>query len=60
MYKKGEIKMTRRLTCDEETYKLIMQDCVKEFRRNHPEFEGKPIHQNHILRQIAKYYAHSL
>lgn len=52
--------MTRRLTCDEETYKLIMQDCVKEFRKNHPEFEGKPIHQNHILRQIAKYYAHSL
>lgn len=49
-------RLKRHLLCNDEVYNLIVNDCVEEYVRNHPEMEGAKISQNHILKQLARYY----
>jgi len=44
------------LAVDEETYRLVTKDCLKELIRHHPEFIKVPISHNKIVYHIAKYY----
>lgn len=44
------------LVISPETKKLIMVDCMKEFRRNNPEFDGMKISQDFLLKWIGKVY----
>ena len=46
----------KHLTASPEVYNLITVECVKEFLKHHPEFEGMNISQDFILRKIAIYY----
>jgi len=47
---------TENLKCSKETKKLIMEDCVKMFLEDNPDFQGMKISQNFILKRIAKVY----
>ena len=49
-------RVKRHLVCDEETFELIMRECTKEYLKHHPEMLGCNITQNHILKQIARFY----
>jgi len=49
-------KNRKHLLVDYETFKLVMEDCVKEFLSQHPEEKGRNITQNHIVKQIALEY----
>lgn len=44
------------LKCSSSTKKMIMEDCIKLFLEDNPEYEGMKITQNFILKRIAKYY----
>lgn len=44
------------LTCSKTTRKLIMENCIKEFKKHHPDFEGMKISQGFILKEIVDYY----
>ena len=44
------------LACSRETKDIIMKDCIEEFIKNNPKFEGMTITQEFILRRIAKFY----
>ena len=35
---------------------LKLNDCVKEYRRHHPEFDGIHISRNKIILELIKYY----
>jgi len=52
----SEKKYIEKLSCSKSTKKLIMQDCIKEFLRHHPELKGMNITQNIILRNMAEFY----
>jgi len=45
-----------KLTVKKETKELLMNDCVAVFLKHHPEFEGKNMTQEHILRWICRCY----
>jgi hypothetical protein len=47
---------THKLCCSEETFRKIMNECVKDFLEHHPEMKGMNITQNFILLKIAEYY----
>ncbi len=47
---------TETLKCSKETKKIIMDDCVKAFLKDNPDFQGMKISQNFILKRIAKVY----
>lgn len=46
----------RHLVCNDEVFKLITVQCVREYLNHHPEMEGAKLSQNHILKQIATHY----
>lgn len=49
-------RIKRHLVCNEEVHELITIQCVKEYLKHHPEALGSKISQNHILRQVGKFY----
>lgn len=49
-------RLIRHLTCSQEVYDSINTDCKMEYVEHHPEMEGAKISQNHILKQISKFY----
>lgn len=49
-------RLKRHLLCNQEVYDLITKKCVEEYLKHHPEMLGAKISQNHILRQISKFY----
>lgn len=49
-------RTNRHLTCCQEVYEMIVVDCIREYIEHHPEMEGAKISQNHILKQISKFY----
>ena len=49
-------RIKKHLVVSEEVYDLIMVDCIREFRSHHKEMEGAKISQNHIIKQIARFY----
>lgn len=46
----------RHLAVTEETFNMIMKDCIKEFLKENPKFIGMRITQNFIIRRIADFY----
>ena len=54
--KSNKMRLSRHLLVSQETYDIIMKDCVNEYRESHPELDGAKISQNHILRQMARFY----
>jgi len=44
------------LTATESVADMIRLECVKEFRRHHPELDEIAISDNKILYELAKYY----
>lgn len=46
----------RRLSCNDETYALVVKDCVDLYRQEHPELSDIQITHNFILRRIAEFY----
>ena len=44
------------LVVTEETKRLIVDDCIKEFRKNNPEFDKVKITHDFICQRIAKIY----
>ena len=49
-------KYCNHLCCSDETKKLIMEECVREFYRTNPDSEGLPVTQDFMLRRIARFY----
>lgn len=49
-------RINRHLVCSQDVYDMIVKDCIKEYIEHHPEMLGAKISQNHILRQLAKFY----
>jgi len=49
-------RINRHLVCNKEVYETITKECVIEYLKHHPEMIGAKISQNHILRQISKFY----
>ncbi len=49
-------RIKKHLVVSEEVYDLIMVDCIEEFKKHHKEMEGAKISQNHIIKQIGKFY----
>lgn len=49
-------KEYERLCVSKETYKRVVDDCVAEFRSQHPEMDGIEITQDYIVRRIVDYY----
>lgn len=49
-------RVKRHLVCSDEVFKSIVEDCMREYIKHHPEMEGAKISQNHILKQISNYY----
>ncbi len=52
-------RINRHLVCNQDVYKLITSECIKEYLEHHPEMLGSKISQNHILKQIATHYLKS-
>jgi len=50
------VKRFKHIVVDEDTYNLIMGDCLNEFLEHHPDFEGMKLTQNFILKKIVDYY----
>lgn len=46
----------RRLAVDEETYSLVVKDCIKIFKANNPDFKKINISHNKMVNVLAKYY----
>ena len=42
--------------CGTETKRFIMEECVEEFLKHHPEMKEMNITQGFMLDKIAKYY----
>lgn len=40
---------------DSKTYDMV-EDCINDFIRHHPEFKEVPISKNKIIYEIAKFY----
>jgi len=64
MYEKSEFNLNEKhytdvLKCSKETKKLILHDCVIEFLRYNPKFQGMNITQGFILKKIAEHYLES-
>jgi hypothetical protein len=49
-------KFKCRLACSEDTHRLIMEECVQEFLKHNPDFEGIHITHDMILRRVALFY----
>ena len=49
-------RLSRHLACSQEVYDMIIKDCKREYLEHHPEMLGANISQNHILKQISKFY----
>lgn len=56
MYEEFGVEGETKLSIHKSTKKLVMVDCRRAFLRDHPEFEGKNITQNHMVRQLAEFY----
>jgi hypothetical protein len=44
------------LCCTEQTRKLILEECYKEFIKENPDFEGVQVTQDFLLKRVAEYY----
>jgi len=53
-------KLYKQLNIRKETFNLVMDDCVEEFLRYNPKFEGMNITQEFIVQRIAKSYLEKL
>jgi len=49
-------KIYKHLAVSEDTFNKVMDDCVKEFVRNNPKFDGIYITHAFIVERMAKYY----
>jgi len=49
-------RVNRHLTCSQTVYDEITINCIEEYIEHHPEMQGAKISQNHILKQISKFY----
>jgi len=49
-------RINRHLVCSQVVYDMITKECAKEYLKHHPEMLGAKLSQNHILRQISKFY----
>jgi len=45
-----------KLSCSKETKDIILDHCLKLYRKHHPEHDHIPISQDKILYEIAIYY----
>jgi len=50
---------TKKLCCSEEVFNSITVECVREFKKHHPELDGINITQNMILGQLRTFYLNS-
>jgi len=50
---------TDAMKCSKETKQLIMSDCIREFIKYNPDFDGMNITQGFILKKIALHYIES-
>lgn len=48
--------LNKMIAVDEEVYKLVTRDCLKELLENHPELLKTQISANKILYHMAHYY----
>ncbi len=48
-------RINRHLVCSQDVFDSITA-CKKEYLEHHPEMLGSNISQNHILKQISKFY----
>lgn len=46
----------RQLNVSPETQKLIREQCKKEFLKYHPEFLGRHITDDQIIRRMGNFY----
>ena len=46
----------RHLAVSQETYDLITQECIEEFKRHHPHLKVMRVTQEMISRRIADHY----
>ena len=49
-------RLKRHLIVDQETYELVIYDCIEFYLKLHPEMEGRKISQRHIITQMARYW----
>ena len=49
-------KSYRKLNVRPDTFNLVMVECVEEFLKYNPSFEGMNITQEYIVKRIAKKY----
>jgi len=49
-------KNFKKLCVSEETYDLIMTDCVNEFLENNPKVRDIKVSQDYIVKRIGKHY----
>jgi hypothetical protein len=47
---------TERMSCSKETKDRILNDCKREYLKNHPEMRGIPLSQGFLLDKISRYY----
>ena len=46
----------RHLNVRNSTFKMIIDECIEEFRKHHPELEHMEITQDKIIYEIGKFY----
>ena len=49
-------KSYQNLAVSKETHDLVINECVEEFYRQHPNMRGIPISQDYIILRMARYY----
>ncbi len=47
------------MVCSPTTKSLIVENCVEEYLKHHPEMKGFTVTHEHILRQLAEFYLKS-
>lgn len=50
------VKNYSTLNVEEEYKEKLLNDCVKEYLKHHPEMVGIPITASKILKEVVEYY----
>ena len=50
------VKNYKRLAVSEETFNIVINDCITEFLKHNPKMEGLNISHDFIIRKMSQHY----
>ena len=57
--KVNDKKCKRKLTCSQRVYDAITEDCIREYKKHHPDRTDSHITQSEILDILSRFYLES-